>query len=218
MFSKKLLLGLPLAMLLVACGKDGNKNPFENAAEAAKDKDLQGKTFESECSVEPIGAIIDGLLTGFDAAGKSTRVQYRFDGANVARTTVLFTDVDCADEALRFEERGEFDINKDKKTKDGGYNLDMKFRGVYVTVADANGIEIAKGRELCGATDWTAGEEREVTAKAEDINCYNAKVPRNDVNIYRVDADVLYLGQSGKDEVGANERPSSLDSRKYTSR
>lgn len=218
MFVKKTLIVLPLLALLAGCGDDKNNNPLENIAEAAKDKDLQG-SFESECSLKPLGALVDGLLTGFEAAARSARVQYRFEGANVTRTTVLFTTADCGAEALRFEERGEFDLNPDaQKTAENAMPIDMKFRTLVVTAVSADGAEIANGRALCGAADWAAGQERDVTAQAADTACYGADVPRNDNNIYRIDGgNQLLLGQSSTEETGAGERPTTLENVTYTS-
>ena len=209
---KKLLLVSLAALALVACSDDDDNDPITNIRQALEDRDLQGKTFESACMIKPIDAILTGILTGGNASIKSARTQYLFEGANITRTTLLFSDANCTDHALTFEERGTVDIDADQRTNDGGKFIDIDYRSVHADVISDKGLEVANSVKLCGAENWTIDEDkREVTEQAADRNCYGAEVPRQVANIYRVDADNLYLGTHTEDAVGTSERPTTLD-------
>lgn len=211
---KKVLLLITMSFLAVACGKD-EKNPFTNAKEAIEDKDLQGKNFESECSIEPLDALLTGLLSGGQASVKSSRVAYRFEGANVTRTTVLFANLNCDGEAFRYSETGTFNITKNQRTNDGAYFIDFKYKKLILKMTTDVGVVSANAVKLCGVSDWASNQERDVTAQAKDVSCYGTVVPRENNNVYRLDAGkVLMLGTQSL-ENGA-PRPASLSNVKYT--
>lgn len=213
---KKILLLAAMSLMAVACGKD-DKNPFTNAKEAIEDKDLQGKNFESDCSVEAFDAILTGILSGGQASVKSSRVAYRFEGANITRTTVLFANLNCDGEAFRYTETGTFNITKNQRTNDGGYFIDINYKSLSVAMASDVGAVSANAVKLCGAEDWAAGQTREVTAQAANATCYGTPVPRVNNNVYRLDGgNVLYLGTQSL-ENGA-PRPTSLKNVKYVAR
>lgn len=205
-------------LVLAACG--GNSNPVQNAVEATEDPALQAKTFTSKCSVTPVGAVLTGLFTGGAAAVKSSATSYRFTGANVTRKTEVFQSADCTGEAaLEFSEIGAFDILDDNKTADGGRLIDMDFKKLEVTVKNDAGLKVANAVSLCGTNNWSDNQKADVTTKSEDVNCYNAKVPRMQANIYKLEGSVLYLGTMSKDPVAKSARPASLDrSQGYTAK
>jgi len=212
---KKFLLIAVASLMAVACDKDNNNNPIDNVREALEEKDLQNKTFQSECNLEPLDAILTGILTGGQASVKSSRTQYRFVGANITRTTILYAQTDCVGDAFTFNETGAFNVSKNQKTNDGGYFIDINFNKLMLKMDSDVGVQSANAIKLCGASDWAVGQEREVTAQAKDMSCYGATVPRTDLNIYRVDeGNVLYLGTPSKDSNQA--RPTSLSKVKYT--
>lgn len=201
-----------LAIALTACQKNRENDPVLNAKEAGKDRDLQEKTFESGCAIKPIDAIVSGLMTEGKASLKSQVVSYRFEGANVIRNTRLYTSVDCTgDASLIFEEAGKIDIATEAKTNDGARFIDMEFKTLVAKVGSDKDAQAANEAKLCGVTDWSAGNERDVQNHAKDILCYNAEVPRKVANVYRVDNNVLYLGTLSKGTVLPEDRPTSLD-------
>ncbi len=213
---KKILLLAAMSLMAVACGKD-DKNPISNAKEAIEDKDLQNKNFESECSIEPIDALLTGLFSGGQASVKSSRVAYRFQGSNITRTTVLFANLNCDGEAYRYSETGTFNITKNQRTNDGGYFIDINYKKLSVSVASDVGQVSANAIKLCGIENWAVGQEREVTAQAANPSCYGAVVPRVNNNVYRLDAGkVLYMGTQSLENGAA--RPSSLSKTAYTAR
>jgi hypothetical protein len=207
---KKIFFLALAAMVCASCNKDRNTNPITNAQEFAKDRDLQGKTFVASCSATPITGLTTGLATGLQSSLKSEQVTYRFEGANVTHTTRWFESTDCSGDAgLTFEELGDIKIDKNQKTNDNGYNIDMSFNKVKVKISTQQGASAANGISMCGIKDWNAGQERDVTAQSKDISCYNNKVPRQVLNIYRVDANNLMLGTDAKGDV--TKRPTSLN-------
>lgn len=206
---KKIICLSVLALALSAC-QNRNNDPVANAKEAAKDRDLQ-KTFMSECSFKPIDAIVSGLMTEGKASVKSQVVSYSFEGANVIRTTELYTSTDCTGEAaVAFEEAGDIRIG-DERTEDGARTIEMNFKTLDAVVKSEKAAIAANEAKLCGVTDWSAGKSRDVQNHAKDVLCYNAEVPRQVSNIYRVDNNVLYLGTSSKDSVKPEDRPESLN-------
>ena len=219
---KKALSLILISLVLGACQKDRNNDPVANVREAAKDKDLQGKTFTSECSIKPLDAIVTGLMTGGESSVKSQQVAYRFDLANVIRQTRLYNSTDCTgDSAYNFEEAGTMNIETDpnKKSNDQGRNIELDYKTVKATVTSDAGVTAANATKLCGIADWAPNKARDITAQAKDLNCYAAQVPRHVSNIYRVDNSVLFLGSQSKGSVAPNERPSSLDMTvKYTAK
>lgn len=210
----KKLFFLSLSVLLIgACSK--------NVREAAKDKDLQNKTFVSECTPKPLEAFVTSLETLFDGKTAGYKTSYKFTGANVNRKTEVYSTLNCTgDAAYTFDESGTISINKDQKYKsnDGGYLIDIDYDKLLVKVISEEGIKVANSKKLCGFADWTASKERDVTKQSNDIKCYNSPLPRHVANLYRVDANVLYLGTSSKGDTKDSKRPSSLDSTKYTAK
>lgn len=215
---KKLLLAALACTLVTACGKDRNNDPIKNVQEAAKDKDLQGKNFASACQLKPVEAVLTGILSGGNASIKGAQTVYRFDGANVTRTTELYSTTDCSGEvAIRFEEGGTVTLDPDKRTNDDGKFIDIDYNSLKVSAVTDEGVKAANAIQLCGATDWSQGTQRDEVAQAPNINCYNAKLPRQISNVYRVDANVLYFGTQDTASIDSAHRPTSLDMNdKYT--
>jgi hypothetical protein len=215
---KKILLALSVCVLFSACGKNKNNDPFVNNDQAAKDRDLQGKNFASPCSVSALDAILTGILTGGTAAIQAEQIVYRFDGANVTRTTHLYTNTSCTgDTAVSFVETGDVSLRPDTRTNDGGKYIDIDYKNLQVTTVTDDGVKAANAIHLCGATDWSANSKRDETAQAKDVLCYGAALPRHNSNVYRVDANVLYFGAQTKADNNDSERPGSLDfGTKYT--
>jgi hypothetical protein len=190
-------------------------NPLTSAKVAAKERDLQGGMFESACDSTPIDAVLSGLLSG--RAVKSARVQYRFVGSGVTRSTVLFQRGDCTgDPAYTFNESGNVtSINPDEKTSDGGKTIDLEFDHLSLAMGDAEGVKIANDLKLCDVVDWAPNQNRDVTAASAKVNCFRSRRPVKEYNVYRIDGGALMLGQPGAD--GAS-RPTHLNaSRKYMS-
>lgn len=209
---QKILTLFVATMAVAACSKKENLNPFDNAKAAGEERDLQSKDFTSACSFEPLDAIYTAILSSFEASIKASRVSYRFEGANVTRTTEFYSDAECSGKsALLFSESGEFKLNKDHKTKDGGKGIDIDYKELSVTAQTADGVTAAEAIELCGRDSWKKGTEENVTSEANDTNCLGVKMPRHNSNIYRVDANVLYLGDTASDSSQPEDRPARLN-------
>jgi len=158
--------------------------------------------------------------TSKTAAGIPTHstVSYNFTGARVKKTTTLYTAEGCdkSKQAAIYEEDGTIDIDKGKKTNDGGYNINMDFKTLKANVTSAETANIANGAHVCGVTDWAGGQKlRDVTANSKDITCANTPEPRHVANIYRVDAGTLTLGTQTKGAVLDKDRPTSLENTKF---
>lgn len=210
-----LLIAIPLA--LVACKDKADKNPVRNITQATKDRDLQG-TWQTGCQATPIDAIISGFMSDFQASVKSARVQYKYEGSNVNRVTLVYNAADCTGaESYIFNESGRFEINDKDKSNDGGKFIDMKYEKVSLTIKDDNGAKVANERKLCGQQGWAVGKEVNVTGNAKDLNCYGVQVPRSNANIYRIDKPagdqkwVLFLGANPAKDAQPNQRPATLN-------
>ena len=176
--------------LAVACNRSStNDNPVQNVQEAVKETSLQEKAFLGDCQAKPINEIATGLLTLGEASVKSQRVQYKFAGAHVTRTTRLYAMADCADvEALTFEEFGEFTIHENQRTSDSGTFIDFNFQKVELVMAHQAGVIIANRIGVCNMTNWNINDRRDVTGAAHEVTCYNTDVPRQEFNLDKVAA------------------------------
>lgn len=211
---KNILLLSAFIFVAAACSKH-DKNPISNVKEALEEKDLQGKNFESDCSIEIARSAFTGILSGGAASVKSSRVAYRFQGSNVTRTTIYFANANCDGEAIRYSETGTFNVTKNQKTNDGGYLIDMNFKKLNAKMASDVGATAANAVKLCGFENWANGQDRDVTAQSKEISCFGAQVPRTNHNVYRLDdRRVLYLGNDGTST--STDRPASLSREKYT--
>jgi hypothetical protein len=196
--------------LVAGCHKRHHhkSNPIADIKESAKDKDLQGISFTSDCWVKPMDMLASGLMTKGDAAVKAEQVAYRFEGATVLRKTSYFLSANCSgDPVFSFEELGEFKIDKAHKSNDGGQNIDLQFKSLKGLPTAPQGVTAANSVKLCGITNWVQGEEKDVLPQSADLTCYGIKVPRQVLDIYRVDDGNLFLGVSAP----PTERPSKLD-------
>ncbi|MBX3019844.1 MAG: hypothetical protein KF767_18295 [Bdellovibrionaceae bacterium] len=209
MMKRMMMIGAAL-LLTAACNR--NTDPVSNVVEASEDPGLQQKNFTSKCSITPIDAIVSGILTGGDAAMKSTSTVYRFQGEGLTRTTNIYESSDCSGEvALVFTETGKFDILDDNQTPEGARLVNFGYEKVTLKVQNAKGVEAANALSLCGTNNWVDNQEADVTTRAADLTCYNATVPRLVANIYKLEGSILYLGTPSKDGVGEASRPTSLD-------
>ena len=126
----------------------------------------------------------------------------------------MFNSADCSgDAALNFEEAGTIKIETDpnKRTNDQGRNIDVDYKTLQAKVTTDAGATAANAVKLCGLSDWTPNQSRDVQPQSKDLMCYAAQVPRHVSNVYRVDAGTLYLGTLTKGSVSDSERPSKLD-------
>lgn len=209
---KNLVFAATLALVLGACQKNSNTDPAQNTRESLEDPNLQMKDFQGKCTVTPVDGIISGILTGGDATVQSARTQYRFEGAEVFRKTFVYTTTDCTgDVAARFVEKGEFDIKPQDTTTESATPIDLNFRNLMVSVQSTAGVEVANALSLCGSNQWVLGQELDATARAADVTCYSAQIPRQVANIYKLEGNTLYVGTASKDQVDANGRPNFLD-------
>lgn len=206
---KKTLMVCALPLMLAACGKGSNTNPVDNVREAGKDSALQEKIFKGECSLKPLEAIVSGIATGGDTAIKSAREQWQFVGANVNHVTNLYTTKDCTGaESIIFKEAGEFNIDENKKSADGGSFITLKLNNLTVQVNNEDGAKVAQAAKLCGTPDWAVATERDVTQEAARVTCYRQQVPSVDETLYHVEGNTLVFGaKAGR----STERATELD-------
>ena len=127
----------------------------------------------SDCSLDPFEGIFSGLKAGLSAALKSSQVVYRFDGANVTRTTQLYTSLNCTgDNAVRVEQHGDFNLHKDQKTNDGGKAIDIDYHSILVTAVTDDGAKVSNA---------TANVRREQLgqrfAKRRHFECFERQLP-----------------------------------------
>lgn len=154
--------------------------------QALRDINIQGKTFASTFPAQPVDALLTGIMTGGQAAVKSQKVSYRFDGANVIRLTLMHTTDNCTREpAFTFEKSGTINISTQRNpdTSNPGRTIDLKYVNLEVKINGDAGALIANAINLCSHNDWTAGATRSVEDKSADLNCYGANVTRNVANI-----------------------------------
>lgn len=205
-----------VVVLGVACNQPGDgkragtSNPIEHAKEAFAEPQLQGQKFISDCSARPLTALGTALTTGHAVRG--SRSVYSFTGANFELTSQYFESTTCEGEPVySFVESGTFEIKKDQQTAEGAKLIDLKYGKVGARAETQSGVEIVNRLGLCGSRDWSLGKEREVTAQANQITCYNTQVPRVEPNIYKVEGGILYLGNEKGSDRDPQNRPRSLD-------
>jgi hypothetical protein len=201
-------------LMFMGCGKK-NKNPVENVKQALADTDLQ-KDFQSECTTKVGAMALTGVATTGKASVKTMRKEYRFSGANVTRRLVYFTGANCENEAFTFEENGDFKTNKDQKTSDGAYHIDMHFDRVSAKATSQEGAMIANALGVCDKSDWSVGDKVNVTDQSPQLNCYGASEPRDVANIYRVDNGKLTMGDSNSEAIAPEARPKVLENTTFS--
>ncbi len=195
---KHFIIVMLAASAMFGCSRDDKADPIGDIVEKTEEKDLQNRNFTSAC----------GAATPLNMP--NSRMIYRFGGANVVRTIQMFTTADCSgDAAIRFDERGDFDVNPNNVGPDGGKDIDFNYTSLRVTTLTSDGVKIANAMQLCSANDWSVNSERDQTAHAGEVNCFSAQVPRKNVNLYRVDGNNLFLGASSDKDT--TERPIALD-------
>jgi hypothetical protein len=200
MYKITLAMMAAVSLCTISCAKNDNLDPAQNAATAAQDRDLQEKDFASPCMAKPLAGVV------------ASKMVYRFQGANMTRTTRYFKTADCSsDTDISFVEQGVFNLHTDQRTPDGGKAIDIDYKTVTVTTVTAQGVEAANAMGLCGAHDWSQNSQRDESSHAADVNCLNAEMPRHDSNIYRVDAKDLYFGATSDKSTDPSKRPASLD-------
>lgn len=202
----RLILAALITLTFTGCAKNTNLDPIDNAKTASEDRDLQAKNFTTSCTPKAFGTLV------------GSQIVYRFEGANVVRTTRYYKTNDCSSDAdITFVEHGDFALHTDQRTADGGKAIDIDYKSVIVTTVTQQGVTAANAINLCGASDWSQNSQREENQHAADINCLNAQIPRHDSNIYRVDANVLYFGNTSDKSTEPGQRPTQLDmGTKYT--
>ena len=209
--NKAIMLSMCTLLAVTGC-KDRKQNPIEHVKEAAKERDLQNRTFASACSTKPIEALVSALMSGGQSSIKSGLSTYRIVGAEIIHIHNYYSSTDCTgDPAIVFKETGDINIDKGSKTNDGGYNIDVNYTNLKAETQTPEGVQAANAVGLCGHNDWSKSKEFDVTAKAADAQCYAAAVPRKILTIYRVDGNTLYWGGNMNSGRPAGERPSQLN-------
>lgn len=205
---KNLIILLVAATAVAACNKDNNQSAGQNTEQTVRDATIQGKYFWGQCTTEPSVAIATGLVTG--EALKASRTGFYFDGAQATRLTSFYEAADCAGQsAFTFRELAAMNIQTDKKSADDATFIDFRYDRLMVHIDSPTGLTVANGINLCQARNWAANEDRDVTASSEAITCYTQKLPRTELNIYRLEGDKLFLGSETQRD--ANDRPAALD-------
>lgn len=209
----QLLVAVATVAVIAGCGRGRANDPIGAAREAIEDVNLQGKDFSDTCRAE----VAEWFQTLFSSGTtvKSSMRSYNFGGNTVTLTTDYYQTADCsAEPAYTFSESGTFDVHSDKEIN-GARPIDLKFDKLTVKIHSDEGAKAANAltNKVCGIGDWSAGQEREVTGQAGNMGCYNASLPRNDFNIYRLeggDQNKLIWG-SILPVVDANKRPTQLN-------
>ncbi len=84
-------------------------------------------SLEADCEAKPLEGLVTGLFTlGADAI-RSQKIQYRFEGANVTRTTRYYSEANCVSDALKFQEIGQIEI-KDERTNEQARHIAFNFQ------------------------------------------------------------------------------------------
>jgi hypothetical protein len=194
----------------MACARDKDnpvdavKGAADSAVAAAKDPALQGKVFESDCSIQPLMALVTVLKA------KSSKTQYTFKGNSIVKHTLIYPTTNCAGDVMAsFEEDGTVDIKDSQKTQDGARFIDINYTNVKGVINSDAGANLANTVRACGFSDWSRGKERDVTATSKNVNCYGTAVPRNDYNVYRLEGTSLIFGE-GSGHEDENSRPTTL--------
>jgi hypothetical protein len=153
------------------------------------------------------------LFTGESSAAKSVRIVYEFRGNKITRRTEIFKAANCQGSAgLTMSETGTFDVHpKDQTSADGGRFIDMDFTKINVEVQSAEGAEMANQAGLCGADNWAEGNNRNVTASANDVSCFGMELPRRLQNIYKLEDNALFFGRLTDPSGADTTRPEALD-------
>lgn len=216
---KKLFCLCASLLLVAACSK--KNDPIQNARVAAKDKDLQAKSFVA-CENTPLKELGSLFEKGVDmVAGKadpkaalsaSHKTTYKFEGANVQRKTETYGQANCqGDPSYTLTESGTFDVNhnNDAKSNDVGYPMDIKLDKLMVKINSDPGAANANKNELCGFKDWSKNQEKTVTDQAE--KCIGGlKLPLDLAARYRVDGKNLQLAGAGLTPTTDKDRPKTL--------
>ncbi|PWU20835.1 MAG: hypothetical protein C5B49_03655 [Bdellovibrio sp.] len=189
------------------------KAPTASEEAMSKDQDLL-KGWQSECQSRPMRNFVSQLMTLGKGAIKTSNVKYEFKGSKVDRVTTLFAGDNCQNALYEFRETGDFQVEDNVTTADGGKGINFNFKNESLKILSAEGQELANEMRLCARNDWKDhGDEVDVTNHAREFFCSFVDVPRMSANVYKLDKDkkLLFLGGSATVDRPNDQRPTSID-------
>lgn len=178
-----------------------NQTRVEIAKTVTGERDLQGRTFISDCFTQAVEGHAPSLLTGW-APLRSSQSSYSVSGHEIKHMIKIYDNSDCqGDPAFVFDEVGEITFEDSEKTSEATTPVMVSYKTLNGKPGNLYGAWIANSKSLCGHEDWATAYSLDVTAKAYDQECYAAPVPREIRTSYRLDGNVLSWGAVTQDRL-----------------
>lgn len=175
------LMAFALGTILVsACSNGGGTAPNES----------NGKQSTEQQAVQ--GAWQDSCHTWSDSVSMSTHNVATVAGSNITIVGSVFASKDCSGAAsFAITSRMTFDIPSKSETDPTILNVDTVLQSLTETVLDQPTAILFNKIEHCGFTDWTVGQEKDVTG----LDC-GAKKGETVYSVVKITGDQLQLGES----------------------
>ena len=140
-------------------------------------------------------------------------VTLTFSGNSFTLTGSFSEDANCSTPVFSSSQKGTFKIGAEKILTSGDTvkELDVTSTEVHVTLHDELYVGFFNTSSTCNKTDWKKDVEVDVLG-CDDFG------PDTIYDIYKVDGNKLYLGDSSEEGVGesSDTRPTELDSDFFT--
>lgn len=196
---KILLSGIGGVLFLMGCGN--TKQAVQNSLNEPK----LMRTWEAQC----IGSKIAGL---------SEKSYLSFAGSEFRKVQTLFTNGECTGEpAAEIRYSGTFTLVDGAANDAGGKPIDYTYNTVKVQGLTVDGRAKLEEVKLCGVEKWS-DQEVDLSTRSADTFCPLVNVPSSVYEVYKVDADHLYVAAPGiilERGKSSNDRVQELDKDAY---
>ncbi len=174
-------------LFLASCGKE-----VENAKQELKYPELT-KTWSSPC----------GSAQLLNLSSKSF---LQFAGTEYREMYELYSNSQCTQAIAALKYTGSYEVAGDSAKLVGGKQLNIKYLEAKITPLNEEGKKALETANFCNRGTWEINKEVTVTAEAGGaLNCPIRKLPRNEFNLYKIEDNVLYLGENNLR--GGNDDP-----------
>lgn len=157
----------------------------------------------------------DGACTSFDKLGLTgvqSKYEFGVDG-NFEKSEQFFASDDCSGAAIEYRLVGDFDTSDRDNVPD---SISYTIQESFLNLQSESVVKLANTVKLCGRSDWQVGERQEVTgADCEEV--LSAKAGDQLQDIYQIDGDELFFGETLFFSLTGDKEPESVNANvKYT--
>jgi len=210
---KKFMIPTLLASLTVGCGWFKDKKDDESP-EVARDESQTKDWLENTGKESHLMGSWKSECAGSKLFKAHKQNVFKFEGdifTHVERYYINDEGNCDGESAITVLYEGNFKL-KDKNTDLDARDADFEYKKSYVTAHGDKGVDALNAIKSCGVDNWKKHHKEEVTSKGGSLDCPIFKIPKERIDILKIDGDKLSFGEfTGSSWDFPHKRPTHID-------